>query len=296
MPRITSNRKSVCKPKPQKHHQCPTRNSAAPRRRRRGRAPSRQAACRSLGRSRASKRIQAIRDHPLAAHSHGNSFSGSEAAHRAAAGRNPRITACARLHSSATPPPIATAKGQSRRPGARNWCFGDPAKEKKTPRNSSLSDRNRRNSRRPQGMRRTPPVGAQVRRARAKASSQRAAAAPRLTSPQDLPLDRSCRPSSRSVPRCPRSQNRAQARAPGAPAAPSLPLAREANTQQPRANAQHAGTHITNAEAASNALSAQPALQHATFPRRQQDPTRSLAQQVFREKEQRAAFAHIPRR
>ena len=66
--------------------------------------------------------------------------------------------------------------------------------------------------------------------------------------------------------------------------------------QQPRANAQHAGTHVTNAEAASNALSAQPALQHATFPRRQQDPTRSLAQQVFREKEQRAAFAHIPRR
>ena len=132
MPRITSNRKSVCKPKPQKHHQCnhtQQRSAASPPPR--ARAPSRQAACRSLGRSRASKRIQAIRDHPLAAHSHGNSFSGSEAAHRAAAGRNPRITACARLRSSATLPPIATAKGQSRRPGAHNWYFGDPAKEKK---------------------------------------------------------------------------------------------------------------------------------------------------------------------
>ena len=85
----------------------------------------------SPGESRAIRRIQGIRDHPLAAHSHGNSFSGSEATHRAAARRKPRITACSRLHSGATQPPIATAKGQSRRPGAHNWYFGDPAKEKK---------------------------------------------------------------------------------------------------------------------------------------------------------------------
>ena len=79
------------------------------------------------------------------------------------------------------------AKGHTRRPGAHNWCFGDPAKEKKQPRNSSLSDRSRENSPRPQGIRRNPPVGAQVRRARASQARKRAAAAQPLTPPQDLP-------------------------------------------------------------------------------------------------------------
>ena len=36
------------------------------------------------------------------------------------------------------------AKGLTRRPGAHNRCFGDPAEEKKQPRNSSLSDRYKR--------------------------------------------------------------------------------------------------------------------------------------------------------
>jgi hypothetical protein len=74
---------------------------------------------RSPGESRAIRRIQGIRGQPLAAHSHGNSFSGSEAAHRAAARRNPRITACARLPSGATQPPIATAKPEGTIPPSR---------------------------------------------------------------------------------------------------------------------------------------------------------------------------------
>jgi hypothetical protein len=44
----------------------------------------------------------------------------------------------------------------------RDGCFGDPTKEKEQLRNSLLSDRSRENSRRPQGMRRTPPVSAHV--------------------------------------------------------------------------------------------------------------------------------------
>ena len=44
----------------------------------------------------------------------------------------------------------------------RSGCFGDPTKEKEQLRNSSLSERSRENSRRPQGMRRTPPVSAHV--------------------------------------------------------------------------------------------------------------------------------------
>ena len=44
----------------------------------------------------------------------------------------------------------------------RSGCFGDPTKEKEQLRNSLLSDRSRENSRRPQGMRRTPPVSAHV--------------------------------------------------------------------------------------------------------------------------------------
>jgi hypothetical protein len=44
----------------------------------------------------------------------------------------------------------------------RSGCFGDPTKEKEQLRNSSLSDRSRENSRRTQGMRRTPPVSAHV--------------------------------------------------------------------------------------------------------------------------------------
>jgi hypothetical protein len=56
----------------------------------------------------------------------------------------------------------------------RNGCFGDPTKEKEQLRNSSLSDRSRENSRRPQGMRRTPPVSAHVcRRARSSNAQHR---------------------------------------------------------------------------------------------------------------------------
>jgi hypothetical protein len=95
------------------------------------------------GGSRAIQRIQGIRAYPQIAHDHGSSISRSEAAHRATTARNLRINACTGLHSGATQPPIATAKGQSRRPGARNRCFGDAAKEKKHPRNSLLSDRSR---------------------------------------------------------------------------------------------------------------------------------------------------------
>jgi hypothetical protein len=90
--------------------------------------------------SRAIQRMQGICAHPQIAHDHGNSFSGSEAAHRATTERNLRINACTGLHCGATPPPLGAAKGQTRRPGARNWCIGDPAKEKKQPRNSPLSD------------------------------------------------------------------------------------------------------------------------------------------------------------
>ena len=143
-------------------------------------AAPRRAACRhsaasaSPGESRAIQRIHGIRAHPQTAHDHGNSFSGSEAAHRATTEHNLRINACTGLHCGATPPPIATAKGQTRRPGARNWCFGDPAKKKKQPKNSSISNRSRENSRRPQGMRRTPPVSAQVCTARARTASSQA--------------------------------------------------------------------------------------------------------------------------
>ena len=188
MPRITSNRKSVCKPKPQSIINATTRNSAAPRRRRRGRAPSRQAACRSLGRSRANQRIQGIRRVPRIALDHGNVVAATEARQRSAAGRYSRINASATHTLQPSRPRATHAKGLARRPGAHNRCFGDPAKEKKQPRNSSLSDRKRTNSHRPQGMRRTPPVGTQVRRARATRARKRATAAPRLTPPQDLPL------------------------------------------------------------------------------------------------------------
>jgi hypothetical protein len=95
------------------------------------------------GDSRAIQRIQGVRAYPQIAHDHGSSISGSEAAHRATIERILRINACTGLHCGAAPPPTATAKGQSRRPGARNRCFGDPAKEKKHPRNSLLSDRSR---------------------------------------------------------------------------------------------------------------------------------------------------------
>ena len=114
--------------------------------------PQRAAVSASPGDSRAIQRIQGIRACPQIAHDHGSSISGSEAAHRASTERNLRINACTRLHCGATPPPIATAKGQTRRPGARNRCVGDPAKEKKHPRNSSVWDRSREYSRRPQGM------------------------------------------------------------------------------------------------------------------------------------------------
>ena len=111
--------------------------AAAPRR-----AAAATARCceRIPGDSRAIQRIQGISVYPQISHDHGSRISGSEAAHRATTERNLRINACTRLHCGATPPPIGTAKGQTRRPGARNWCIGDPAKEKKEPRNSSLSD------------------------------------------------------------------------------------------------------------------------------------------------------------
>jgi hypothetical protein len=54
--------------------------------------------CTSSGASRAIHRIPRIRDHPLAAHDHGNSFSGSRARHWSIARRNPRISACAGSH------------------------------------------------------------------------------------------------------------------------------------------------------------------------------------------------------
>ena len=101
------------------------------------------------GDSRAIQRIQGISAYPQISHDHGSSISGSEAAHKATTERNLRINACTRLHCGATPPPIATAKGQTRRPGARNRCVGDPAKEKMHP---SGWDRSREYSRRPQGM------------------------------------------------------------------------------------------------------------------------------------------------
>ena len=104
--------------------------------------PSQLCRCKRIppGDSRAIQRIQGIRAYPQIAHDHGNNFSGSEAAHSATTERNLRINACTGLHCGATPPPIGAAKGQTRRPGARNWCIGDPAKEKKQPRNSPLSD------------------------------------------------------------------------------------------------------------------------------------------------------------
>jgi hypothetical protein len=108
--------------------------------------PSQLCRCKRIppGDSRAIQRIQGILAYPQIAHDHGSvSISGSEAAHRATIERNLRINACTGLHCGATPPPIATAKGQTRRPGARNRCVGDPAKEKKRPRNSFLSDRSR---------------------------------------------------------------------------------------------------------------------------------------------------------
>jgi hypothetical protein len=52
---------------------------------------------------------------------------------------------------------------------------------------------------------------------------------------------------------------------------------------------------MTSTQATSQTLSASPALPHTTFPRHQRAPACSLAQQVFREKEQHAAFARIPR-
>ena len=113
------------------------------------------------GERRAIQRMQGIRAHPQLAHDHGNIFSGREAAHSATTERSLRINACTGLHCGATPPPIATAKGQPA-VEAPQWVLADPTKEKEQLRNSSLSDRSRENSRRPQGMRRTPPVSAHV--------------------------------------------------------------------------------------------------------------------------------------
>ena len=80
---------------------------------------------------------------PQRAHDHGNSFSGSEGQPHSAICES-TLAPGSQLYT--TPRPIATAEGQTRRPGTRNWCFGDTAKEKKQPRNSSLSDRSRENS------------------------------------------------------------------------------------------------------------------------------------------------------
>ena len=128
-----------------------TCNPPPPHRRRAAAATAR--CCERIpGDSRAIQRIQGISAYPQIAYDHGSSISGSEAAHKATTERNLRINACTRLHCGATPPPIATAKGQTRRPGARNRCAGDPAKEKKHPRNSSVWDQSTEYSRRPQGM------------------------------------------------------------------------------------------------------------------------------------------------
>ncbi len=56
---------------------------------------SRQAACRSLGRSRANQRIQGIRRVPRIALDHGNVVAATEARQRSAAGRYSRINASA---------------------------------------------------------------------------------------------------------------------------------------------------------------------------------------------------------
>ncbi len=133
--------------------------------------PPQRAASASPGESRAIQR-ESICAHPQIAHNHGKSLSGSEVAHRAATERNLRINACNGLRCGTTTPPIATAKGQTRHPGAR--CLGDPVKAKKHARNSSLSNRAREHSCQPQGMRRTPPVSAQVCTARARTASSQA--------------------------------------------------------------------------------------------------------------------------
>ena len=121
--------------------------------------------------------MQGIRAHPQLAHDHGNIFSGREAAHSATTERSLRIN-----FESTLAPGSTVAQHHLRlllprdnppfRP--RSGCFGDPTKEKEQLRNSSLSDRSRENSRRPQGMRRTPPVSAHVcRRARSSNAQHR---------------------------------------------------------------------------------------------------------------------------
>ena len=86
------------------------------------------------GERRAIQRMQGIRAHPQLAHDHGNIFSGREAAHSATTERSLRINACTGLHCGTTTPPIATAKGQTRHPGARNWCLeGYRIGQEKTP-------------------------------------------------------------------------------------------------------------------------------------------------------------------
>ncbi len=80
------------------------------------------AASKSPGNGRAIRRIRGIQQHRLAALGQGNS----------------PLIMCARAHPQGV---IASHTGQTRRPGAQLRCFGDPAEEKKQPRNSSLSDR-----------------------------------------------------------------------------------------------------------------------------------------------------------
>ena len=111
--------------------------------------------------------------HPPTALDHGNNFSQREDALRAATKRTRESPHAPGSLSNITAPTIAITKGQTRRPGAQQRCFGDPAEEKKQPRNSSLLDRSKANSRRPQGIRRILPA-TKVRHTHARHAAQSA--------------------------------------------------------------------------------------------------------------------------
>ena len=92
----------------------------------------------SPGESRAIWRICGKRCHPQTDLNHGNNFSHREGATGAAIRRNRESPLAPSLPGGNAAPAMAIAKGQTRRPGAQSRCFGDPAEEKKQPRNSSL--------------------------------------------------------------------------------------------------------------------------------------------------------------
>ena len=103
-------------------------------------APPRRAAAgaasRPPGESRAIHRISGSRCHLQTALDHGNNFLHQEGATGAAIGRNHESPLAPGLPRGIAAPAMAIAKGQTRRPGAQSRCFGDPAEEKKQPRNS----------------------------------------------------------------------------------------------------------------------------------------------------------------